>query len=105
MKERRALILAINKASVSRGEAQWTHGYRCGRNSVPFKEKRADAEDERLYRKEMDQWDRVAKDEQELITTLAVYVKALRTQAVAKGRAPQGRGTPSRAARRGKTKS
>lgn len=73
------LWAAIERAFVARAEAQWTNGYRCGRGSVgPESRAESKQEDERLYRKEYDQWKSYALAEERVQVAINAFARAHR---------------------------
>lgn len=73
-KARAALRRAIDRACIARGEALWTNGYRAGRYT--FNE----AEDARLYKKEMGQLGMCTVAELSVERAIKAYARALRAE-------------------------
>jgi hypothetical protein len=72
---RRALRDAMQRAREARGEAQWTNGYRAGRQACGAE---SEAEDQRLYEKEAVQWQLVGSAEANVELALRAYTRAVR---------------------------
>lgn len=70
---RARLRAAVDRACIARGEAQWTNGYRTGALRYI-----ASDEDNRLYRKEMEQFERCGTAEKTVERLMAAYALAIR---------------------------
>lgn len=64
----------IDRACIARGEAQWTNGYRAGSHSW----QRNPGEDDRLYRKEIEQFKTCGKVEQQVERAIAALIRTVR---------------------------
>lgn len=71
---RARLRQAIDRACIARGEAQWTNGYRAAR----YAGRPDDAEHDRLYRREMEQWAHCGKTEAAAERAMRAYAAAIR---------------------------
>jgi len=72
---RENLRQAIDVACIARGEAQWTNGYRAGRNASGTQ---SEAEDGRLYAKEIAQFEYCGKAEARVERLIAALIFAVR---------------------------
>ena len=82
-KARQALLAAMDRACIARGQAQWTNGYRAGRGTCS----RDYDEDGRLFNKEQAQFKLCDVLERQVSRAIAAYALAVRdTKKARKGR-------------------
>lgn len=72
---REALRAAVDECCVARGEAQWVNGYRTGRANCGAE---SEAEDKRLFDKEMRRFEWCAVVEQRMERKIAALIRQAR---------------------------